>query len=100
MSENVRAAIYCAKSTEDRNASLPEQLGDCRQMAAENGWTIVGEFSDEKFSAYNGNRGPGLEAAKRCAIEAARASGTMLVAMTRRIALSVAQTAETDAEPS
>jgi DNA invertase Pin-like site-specific DNA recombinase len=60
MSETVRAAIYCAKSTEDRNASLPEQLDDCRQMAAENGWTIVGEFSDEKFSAYSGNRAPGL----------------------------------------
>jgi hypothetical protein len=61
------AVVYCAKSTQDR------------QMAAKNGWTVIGEFSDENFSAYSGNRGPGLEAAKRCATEAARKSGSIVM---------------------
>ena len=76
------AILYAAKSTEDRNLSIPEQLDDAREMAEENGWEIVGEFSDEDFSAYSGNRGPDLEAAKQCAIEAAQKAGTpaMLVA--------------------
>jgi hypothetical protein len=60
MSENVRWPSTAPRAPKDRNASLPEQLDDCRQMAAENGWTIVGEFGDEKFSAYSGNRAPGL----------------------------------------
>jgi site-specific DNA recombinase len=73
------AVVYCAKSTQDRKASIPDQLIDCREMAAENGWTVIGEFSDENFSAYSGNRGPGLEAAKRRATEAARKSGSIVM---------------------
>jgi DNA invertase Pin-like site-specific DNA recombinase len=69
------AVIYAAKSTEDRNASIPEQLDDCREMVAENGWVVVGEFSDEDFSAYSGNRGPGLQTAKERAAEAAARTG-------------------------
>jgi DNA invertase Pin-like site-specific DNA recombinase len=76
------AVLYAAKSTEDKNLSIPEQLDDAREMAEENGWQVVGEFSDEDFSAYSGNRGPDLEAAKQRAIEAAQKAGTpaMLVA--------------------
>jgi DNA invertase Pin-like site-specific DNA recombinase len=76
------AVLYAAKSTEDKNLSIPEQLDDCREMAEENGWEVVYEDKDENFSAYSGNRGPGLEAAKQSAIDAARKAGVpaMLVA--------------------
>jgi DNA invertase Pin-like site-specific DNA recombinase len=63
------AVIYAAKSTEDRHGSIPTQLDDCRELARREGWTVVGEFSDEAFSAYHGNRGPGLAEAKQKAIE-------------------------------
>ena len=33
------AVLYAAKSTDDRHDSVPTQLADCREMAAENGWT-------------------------------------------------------------
>ena len=68
---SIPCVIYAAKSTVDKNASIPEQLDDCREMAEENGWTIIGEFWDENFTAYSGNRGPGLTAAIRMAKEAA-----------------------------
>ena len=57
------ALVYAAKSTKDKHLSIPEQLDDCREMCEENDWTIVSEFSDENFTAYTGNRGPGLAAA-------------------------------------
>lgn len=67
------AILYSAKSTKDRHLSIPEQRDDCREMAAENGWEVVGDFADENFTAYSGNRGPGLAAAialaKRTAAE-------------------------------
>lgn len=44
---------------EDKRGSIETQLEDCR--AGREGWDIVGEFQDEGFSAYSGNRGPGLE---------------------------------------
>jgi DNA invertase Pin-like site-specific DNA recombinase len=72
------AIIYAAKSTEDKHNSIGGkddgergQLDDCRDMAAREGWKIVGEFSDEGFSAYSGNRGPGLAAARQKAVEVA-----------------------------
>jgi site-specific DNA recombinase len=67
----VKAVVYAAKSTEDRAGSIPSQLADCRALAEREGWEVVGEFKDENFSAYTGNRGPGLEAAKHTAAEAA-----------------------------
>jgi len=69
------AVLYAAKSTEDTHGSIPTQIEDCRAMAEREGWTIVGEFSDEGFSAFHGNRGPGLENAKRIAIDAASEHG-------------------------
>lgn len=65
----MRAVIYAAKSTEDKHGSIPTQLDDCREMAEREGWEVVGEFRDEAFSAYHGNRGPGLAAAKQRAID-------------------------------
>ena len=52
--------IYAAKSTEDKHGSIPTQLDDCRALAKREDWHVVGEFSDEGFSAYKGNRGPDL----------------------------------------
>ena len=63
----IYAVVYAAKSTKDKHLSIPEQLEDCREMAADPDidgvWTIVSEFSDENSAAYTGNRGPGLAAA-------------------------------------
>jgi DNA invertase Pin-like site-specific DNA recombinase len=67
--------IYAAKSTEDRHGSIPTQLSDCRDYAERHGWHVVGEFEDEGFSAYKGNRGPGLAAAKQAATDAAVSTG-------------------------
>jgi site-specific DNA recombinase len=64
------AVLYAAKSTQDKHKSIPTQLDDCRRKAADEGWEVVGEFTDEGFSAYSGNRGPGLERAKRAAADA------------------------------
>ena len=56
----MKAIVYAAKSTEDKHGSIPTQLEQCRQRAQAEGWPVVGEFSDEAFSAYHGNRGDGL----------------------------------------
>ena len=71
----MRAVIYGAKSTEDTHGSIGTQLADCRALAEREGWTVIGEFHDEAFSAYKGNRGPGLEAAKTLAAHAAAEDG-------------------------
>jgi site-specific DNA recombinase len=65
------AVVYTAKSTEDKRGSIQTQLADCRALAEREGREVVGEFSDEGFSAYSGNRGPGLEHARRAVAEAA-----------------------------
>jgi site-specific DNA recombinase len=81
VTDPIKAVIYAAKSTEDRNDSIPEQLDDCRDMAKTNGWTIIAEFVDENFTAYSGNRGPGLAAAIQTAQHAAsERQSVMLVA--------------------
>jgi DNA invertase Pin-like site-specific DNA recombinase len=62
--------IYAAKSTEDVRGSIGTQLDDCRiTIGREGARRVVAEHTDESASAYRGNRGPGLIAAKR---EAAR----------------------------
>jgi site-specific DNA recombinase len=65
------AVLYAAKSTEDKKDSIPTQLADCRAMAERVGWEVLREHTDEGFSAYSGNRGPGLQAALAAAVEAA-----------------------------
>ena len=65
--------IYAAKSTEDRRGSIPGQLRECREaVESAGGRMIVGEYSDEAFSAFVGGRGPGLAEAMRHAQELAR----------------------------
>jgi len=71
--------IYAAKSTQDKHKSIPTQLEDCREMAEREGWVVVDDFHDEGFSAYSGNRGPDLIAAKRKAEEAAEEYGVPCV---------------------
>jgi DNA invertase Pin-like site-specific DNA recombinase len=56
----VRAVIYAAKSTEDKHGSIPDQLADCRRLAAERDVPVEGEYRDEAKSAFHGDRGPGL----------------------------------------
>jgi site-specific DNA recombinase len=82
------AVVYAAKSTEDQRGSIPTQTADCRAMAERQGWEVVGEFSDEGFSAYKGNRGPGLERAKQAAVRAAedRSECMLVVQHTDRLA--------------
>lgn len=65
------AVLYAAKSTADPRGSIGTQLADARRMAEDEGWLVVGEFHDEGFSAYSGNRGPDLERAKQRSTEAA-----------------------------
>lgn len=61
------AVVYAAKSTEDLKGSIPTQIEDGRKLAEREGLTVVAEFSDEKASAWKGNRGPGLaRALARC----------------------------------
>ena len=76
MSDTIPAILYAAKSTEDRRGSIPDQLDEARAMAEHEGWQVVGEYYDDGFSAYRGNRGPDLEAAKRAAAKAAADYGT------------------------
>ncbi|HUB98524.1 MAG TPA: recombinase family protein [Solirubrobacterales bacterium] len=76
------AVLYAAKSTQDKHASIPTQLRNGREKAEEEDWDVIGEFTDERFSAYSGNRGPGLKAATELAASAAEERGVvcMLVA--------------------
>jgi site-specific DNA recombinase len=79
-----RAVCYGAKSTEDRRGSIGTQLDDCRQLAEREGWQVVAEHSDEGFSAYHGNRGPGLARAREEA--AANAPCRLVVQHSDRLA--------------
>ena len=79
MSEPARAVIYAAKSTEDKHGSIETQLADCRDLAERQGWEVVNEYSDEGFSAYRGNRGPGFAHAKALAIRMAAERGPCIL---------------------
>jgi DNA invertase Pin-like site-specific DNA recombinase len=74
-----RAIVYAAKSTADPHGSIPTQLADARAMAEREGWTVEGEYRDEAFSAWSGNRGPGLAAAREQAAALARDHGTAIL---------------------
>lgn len=67
----VPAVLYAAKSTQDKHLSIPTQLQNCREKVEEEGWLVVGEYHDENFSAYSGNRGPDLKKAEAHADRAA-----------------------------
>jgi DNA invertase Pin-like site-specific DNA recombinase len=69
------AIVYAAKSTEDPRGSIPTQLADCRKAAEAEGREVVDEYSDENASAFKGNRGGDLAAAKDHAIRLATKHG-------------------------
>jgi DNA invertase Pin-like site-specific DNA recombinase len=71
----IPAVVYAAKSTEDLRGSIATQLADCRAAADSAGRHVIAAHSDEAASAFKGNRGPGLEAAKRDAAAAAKQNG-------------------------
>ena len=73
------AINYAAKSTQDRRGSIPDQLTDNRAMCEREGWPILGEYSDEGFSAYRGNRGPGLTDARAHAASVAAETGEVVM---------------------
>jgi DNA invertase Pin-like site-specific DNA recombinase len=57
----IQCVIYAAKSSADLRGSIRGQVAECRAtIAAHPGRKLVGEYTDEAFSAYNANRGPGL----------------------------------------
>ena len=78
-STHSEAVIYAAKSTSDTHGSISTQLQDCRALAEREGWEVVDEYEDEGFSAYSGNRGPGLRAAEQRAVAAAEEHGGALI---------------------
>lgn len=69
------AILYAAKSTADKNGSIPEQLRQGHAEAEANGFTVVASFRDEDKSAYTGNRGDDLVRAKDLAEELVRQHG-------------------------
>ncbi|WP_420112745.1 recombinase family protein, partial [Pseudactinotalea sp.] len=66
-----RAVIYARKSnrqdrTEEQSASVADQLGRGRAYAAERGWTVVDELTDDGRSGLlDRSKRPGLDAALR-----------------------------------
>ncbi len=80
---STKAIVYAAKSTADERGSIPTQLGDGRQLAEREGWTVVGEYQDEAASAWSGDRGPGLAEAME---HADRVGATLVVQHSDRLA--------------
>jgi DNA invertase Pin-like site-specific DNA recombinase len=82
------AVLYAAKSTADPRGSIDTQCADCKAMAAREGWTVVGVYSDEAASAYRGNRGNGLVQAREHAerLAAEHGEAMLLVQHTDRLA--------------
>jgi hypothetical protein len=75
--DRIACVVYAAKSTEDIRGSIPDQLRDCRETLERAGdRVLVAEYSDEAFSAFLGDRGPGLEDAMAHAADLAREAGT------------------------
>jgi hypothetical protein len=74
--DGIPCIVYAAKSTEDRRGSIPDQLRDCRDALARVGERLlIAEYSDEAFSAFHGDRGPGLVDAMQHAEDLAREHG-------------------------
>ena len=69
------AVVYAAKSTADKNGSIPEQLRQGSEQAEADDFTVVASFKDEDKSAYTGNRGDDLVRAKQMAEQLASQHG-------------------------
>ncbi len=59
----MRVAIYCRISRDDAGDGLgvERQEQDCRALAARRGWTVVGTFVDNDYSAFSGRTRPDYE---------------------------------------
>jgi DNA invertase Pin-like site-specific DNA recombinase len=57
--------VYAAKSTEDKHDSIPTRIDECRAMAEENGWELVGVYRDEGFSRTAATVVPALRTRRR-----------------------------------
>lgn len=74
--EDETRPAYAAKSTEDHRGSIPaqlEELGD--QINEDERRRLIAEYSDEAFSAYKRDRGPGLADATQHAKDLAAEHG-------------------------
>lgn len=87
---SAQAVLYAAKSTEDKRGSIPGQLEECRNFAAELGLTVAAEYSEQDVSAYKGNRGPQLAEALRHVEEI---GGTLIAQHSDRLARGDGRTA-------
>jgi hypothetical protein len=75
-SATIPCVIYAAKSTEDKRGSIPEQRRECREaIEADPLRYVVAEYTDEAFSAYRRDRGPGLRDATQHAEDLAAEHG-------------------------
>lgn len=82
-SAGCQVVLYGAKSTQDKRNSISTQLADGRALADTNGWEIIGQYDDEGFSAYSGNRGQGLIDAEAHATRAAAETGSVVMLVTQ-----------------
>jgi site-specific DNA recombinase len=73
----IPVVIYAAKSTADERGSIPRQIEEVRTTVEREGERFIyaEPQSDEARSAFTGNRGPGLAAAKALAAQAASEYG-------------------------
>ncbi|MEB0267695.1 recombinase family protein [Cryobacterium sp. 10I5] len=61
---NVRSAAIYARISSDQTGErlgVQRQLEDCRKLAAEKGWPVVGEYIDNDISAFKGKARPEYE---------------------------------------
>ncbi|MDQ3538383.1 MAG: recombinase family protein, partial [Actinomycetota bacterium] len=59
-----RAAVIYARISKDRvgaGLGVERQEQECRDLAEQLGWTVVGVHTDNDLSAYTGKRRPGYE---------------------------------------
>ena len=61
----MRVALYARYSSDQqREASIADQLRDCRAFATREGWTVVREYHDSAMSGASRHR-PGLQSLLR-----------------------------------
>lgn len=60
MAQPVAAALYARISSDpsETRQGVERQLQDCRRLAQDLGWTVVGEYVDNDVSAYSGRTRP------------------------------------------
>ena len=86
--DRIPAVLYAAKSTADLKGSIETQLADGRALAEREGVEVLAEYRDEAASAYSGDRGPKLVAAREHAerLAAERGTAALIVQHSDRLA--------------